>query len=232
MNDMTTKVQQRAAVFWTGGKDSALALTRVREAGLPVAALVTFAPEDARFRAHPLPVLAAQALSLGIVHRVVTLRLPYERAYIEAFEGLLAKGFTHLVTGDIDLVEGLPNWVRQCASGLPLEVVTPLWNEDRESLLVELERRRFRVVFSCVRPPVPALLCGRELDDDAKRLLRECGADLCGENGEYHTLVLDAPGFRWSLSLDATPVTGEDQLTTLDVRGVRTCPPTPAPTPP
>lgn len=210
----------RAAVLWTGGKDCTLALIRSGEAGLETGALVTFAPPGAAFRAHPLGVLAEQAAALGLPHRVVPIEAPYDVAYRRAFEALFAEGFTHLVTGDIDRVAGMPNWVRQCARGLGVEVVTPLWGGERGALLADVARRGLRAVISCVRPPLPPELCGRALDEDALRDIRAAGADLCGENGEYHTLVLDGPGFRWPLTLDATASTASDGLTTLAVRNV------------
>ncbi len=217
---MTTRTPGRAAVLWTGGKDCALALATVREAGLDVAALVTCAPESAEFRAHPLQVLAAQAASLGIPHRVVVIEAPYDASYRQAFARLVGEGFTHLVTGDIDRVASMPNWVRECAAGLDIDVLTPLWTRDRRELLDELRRRGFRVVISCIRPPVPAALCGRPLDPAAIDAIGASGADLCGENGEYHTLVLDGPGFARPVALDGVPVTGADGLTTLAVRSV------------
>jgi diphthine-ammonia ligase len=213
-----------AVILWTGGKDSALALDEARRAGLAVSALATFAPPGAAFRAHPIPVMKAQARALGLPHLVLALEPPLDAAYHRAFGDLAAAGATHLVTGDIDLVDGRPNWVRERAAGLPLEVVTPLWGREREALLALLDARGFRAVFSCVRPPLPAHLCGRPLDAAAVEVIRAAGADLCGENGEYHTLVLDGPGFAHPLELDAAPVTGQDGLTTLAVRDVRTTP--------
>lgn len=217
---MITRTTGRAAVLWTGGKDCALALALVRDAGMHVDVLVTLAPPGAAFRAHPLPVLAAQAVSLGVPHRVIEIEPPYDAAYRRAFERLGAEGFTHLVTGDIDRVEAMPNWVRQCAAGLDVEVLTPLWSRNREELLDEVRRRGFHVVISCVRPPLPSSLCGRPLDAAAIDVIRAAGADLCGENGEYHTLVLDGPGFARPVVLDGEPVTGADGLTTLAVRSV------------
>jgi diphthine-ammonia ligase len=186
---------------------------------LPVTDLVTFAPPNGSFRAHPLMVMRAQAAALRIPHRVIEIAEPYEAGYFLAFEALAAEGVTHVITGDIDRVDGRPNWVRERCAGLPIEVVTPLWDRDRASILEELRARGFRVVISCVRPPLPASLCGQFLDD-ALPAIRASGADLCGENGEYHTLVVDGPGFARPITLDAAPVTGEDGLTTLSVRGV------------
>ena len=108
--------------------------------GVPVGALVTFVP-DAAFRAHPRPVLAGQAASRGLAHHIVPIEEPYETSCRHAFEDLIAGCFTRFVTGDIDRVAGMPNRVRQCAEGLDVEVVTPLWGRDREGASIAWSRR-------------------------------------------------------------------------------------------
>ena len=42
---------------------------------------------------------------------------------------------------------------------------------------------------------LPRSLLGRVLDEDVLAEMERCGIDLCGENGEYHTLVVDGPVF-------------------------------------
>lgn len=210
----------RVAVLWTGGKDCALALDSVRRSGAEIE-LVTFAPPGAAFRAHPPPVLGEQASALSLPWRVVEVTAPYEDGYVRALRRLVDEGVRRVVTGDIDRVDGRPNWIRERAAGLPLAVATPLWGRDRESLLADLSARGFVAVVSCTRPPLAPSLCGRVLDAAALDEIRRAGADLSGENGEYHTLVVDGPGFAWPLVLDAAPTTGDDGLTTLAVRAVR-----------
>jgi diphthine-ammonia ligase len=206
----------RAVVLWTGGKDSALALDIARRSGLDVVSLVTFAPRDAHFRAHPLPIMAAQAASLGLPHQVVAIDAPYDASYRRAFEALAADGVTHVVTGDIDRVDGRPNWVRERAAGLPLEVVTPLWDRERGDILSELAARGFRAVVSCVRDPLPPALCGRPLDDAALTAIRASGPDPCAAYGAEHTVVHEGPRVAHPLALEhGAPVTGDDGLTTL-----------------
>jgi len=207
----------RALVLWTGGKDGFLALLEARRRGLPIAGLVSLAPRRGSFRAHPLRVQKAQARALALPHRTLRLDPPFDRAYRAAFRALAGEGATHLVTGDIDLVDGRPNWVRACAAGLPLEVVTPLWNRPREELLRTLLDAGIHAVFSCVRPPLPPSLCGRRLTARTLEVVRRSGADLSGENGEYHTMVLDGPGFARRIRVGRDRRTGRDGLTTLRI---------------
>ncbi|MEQ8207052.1 MAG: hypothetical protein RIA65_12805, partial [Woeseia sp.] len=80
--------QQRVAILWTGGKDSALALSRTIASGAHVVCLATFAPPDALFRAHPLDVMRLQASALNLPHVVLPVSAPYERGYELGLEQL------------------------------------------------------------------------------------------------------------------------------------------------
>jgi diphthine-ammonia ligase len=193
-----------ALMLWTGGKDSALAMWK---ADMDMKALVTFAPPKAEFQAHPIPVMKLQAEALGLPHRTATVREPYKESYVEAIRALTKEyGADTLITGDIDLVDGYPNWIRECAEPIGVKVLTPLWGIDRENLLQELIAAGFDAVISYVKtPPMTADWIGRHLDKaaiaDLKKLKAEQGIDITGENGEYHTIVLDGPTFKKKIKL-------------------------------
>ncbi len=117
-----------------------------------------------------------------------------------------------MVTGDIAEVAGCGNWVRSTAEPEGLHLVRPLWHRPRSQLLGELRRRRFRVVVSYVEAArLPVRWVGRSLDArlvaELLRATRSRGVDASGENGEFHTWVLDGPGFRGSIPLRARPPT-------------------------
>ncbi len=196
---MSPARRPRAAVLWTGGKDSCLAWLRVRER-LDVACFATFVPVPARpFRAHPLEVMRAQAAAAGVPHRELPAGEPVAESYERRIEELAAEGIEVLVTGDLDRVAGHPNWIVERAAGRA-RVERPLWDADREAVLRELLERRVRAVISLAPAGgVAAPFVGRELDaalvDELLALHGSGGFDACGENGEYHTCVVDAPGF-------------------------------------
>lgn len=186
----------RAAVLWTGGKDCALALHEVRNK-VDVACLATFVPENASFKAHPLSLMKKQAAAMRLPHAKLRVVAPYERGYENALVRLRARyGIDALVTGDIDRVAGHPNWIRERAEPLGLKVLTPLWGRSRKALLERHWRAGFKARISYVNPPLGREWIGRLLDRRAVRELgRIEGVDLCGENGEYHTMVVSGPGF-------------------------------------
>jgi uncharacterized protein (TIGR00290 family) len=202
---------RNAAVLWTGGKDSALAHYEAVRAGFHVTRLATFAPPSARFLAHPIEVMAAQAEALGLPHTIIEIAEPYAERYEAAIRSL--RDDYHigvLVTGDIDLVGGEPNWVRERAASTGVEVVTPLWDCDRTGLLRRLLSAGFTLVFSCVKHAWlgPEWL-GREITWETLGELRTIsaatGLDLCGENGEFHSLTLNGPLFRHPIHLTWSP---------------------------
>ncbi len=217
--------QVRAAILWSGGKDCGLAMHEAAAGGLDARLLVTFAPPKAAFLAHPLAVIQAQAKAIGIPHRLVEVVEPYEESYRRAIRALRDEGFGTLVTGDISEVAGLSNWISQCSRGTGIDVVMPLWHRDRRELLTRLIDAGFKAIMSCVKEPWFTIdWLGRAIDrpclEDLTRLAAVNGVDLCGENGEYHSLLLDGPMFRQAISITADKVAAPGGLMHLGVREI------------
>jgi uncharacterized protein (TIGR00290 family) len=192
---------QNAAMLWTGGKDSALALYEAGQEGYGIRCLVTFAPPEPDFLAHPLSFIKMQARALALPHHVLTVNPPFEKSYEAGLRRLRDEmGITCVITGDIAEVDGNPNWIRERSRPAGMSVHTPLWGRDRRKLLQQLLDNGFKVLFSCVNTRrLDKSWAGRELNESAiaeLRIIREqTGLDLCGEEGEYHTLVVDGPQF-------------------------------------
>ena len=76
-----TSPTTNAAVLWTGGKDSALALHEARQAGCRVRGLVTFAPPEPDFLAHPIAFMKLQAAALALPHWLWPVHEPFHESY-------------------------------------------------------------------------------------------------------------------------------------------------------
>ena len=215
---------QNAAVLWTGGKDSALALHEAGRNGCRVCGLVTFAPPEPDFLAHPLPFLKLQAQALVLPHHVLSITGPSEAGYETALRKLRDEmGVEAVITGDIAEVAGSPNWIRERCRPLGMAVHTPLWGRDRLTLLGQLIGQGFRVRFSCVKTRwLDESWVGRELDDGAVAELIQVrernGLDLCGEEGEYHTLVTDGPNFMRRIEVRSAVTCPRDSLAHWKIR--------------
>lgn len=196
------------AVSWSGGKDCALAMWRVwREHGPPAALVSTYVDDGTRSRAHDLrpDVLAAQAAAIGVPAVAVATSLP---DYAANFGAALARlrdeqGVTAAVFGDIEL-EAHRAWFRRLCADIGLECLHPIWAEPCEALLDEFLAAGFVTRLVAVQDGTlaPELL-GRAIDASLLAEFRRAGIDLCGENGEYHSVVTDGPCFARPLALRA-----------------------------
>ncbi len=208
----------RVILLWSGGKDAMLALCHARDAGHQVVALATFAPPEPRFLAHPLLLVRRQAAALGLPHLLVTIEAPFEQSYETALSRLQQEwNLDGVVAGDIDSVGGAPNWIRERSQPLGLAVHTPLWQQSRQTLLADMLARGIVAHLSCVDTRVLAPeWAGRSLNaatlSDLQQLAERQEFDACGEQGEYHTMVTDGPGFAAPLRLDGWQVARQDHL--------------------
>ena len=222
---------QSAAILWTGGKDCSLALYEASRNGYAIRCLVTFAPRDPQFLAHPPLFLQKQAEALGLPHHMVSISKPFDKSYEAALRGMREEmGIETVITGDIAEVGGNPNWIRERSRPAGLNVHTPLWGRDRLVLLQQLLAAGFKVIFSCVNTRwFPSGWVGRRLDQSAIRDLRalqdRTGLDLCGEEGEYHTLVTDGPSFSRPIRIGSCSTQTMDMLAYLQVLGLELGPP-------
>lgn len=193
----------RAAISWSAGKDSCLALLMARESGLDVTTYLTMQDPDGLSKSHALPsgLIEAQVRALGGRWLpVATSSADYAVVFAAALDGLRADSHTHLVFGDIDL-QAHRDWLEPMCRRAGLVPVFPLWLMDRSAVARAIVRRgiRARVVAVDTRW-LDASHCGIDYDD---AFLARLPADVCpcGEGGEFHTFVWDAPGFDRALQL-------------------------------
>jgi uncharacterized protein (TIGR00290 family) len=195
----------RAAISWSAGKDSCLALLRAREAGLDVRTFLTMCDTDGTSKSHALPsaLVAAQVAALGGTW-LPALVAPgdYGHAFVAALQALKAGGHSHMVFGDIDL-QAHRDWLEPMCERAGLQAVFPLWGEPRAALAGEIVRRGIRARLVCIdTAKLDASFCGAEYD--AALLARlPAGVCPCGEEGEFHTFVWGGPGFAAPLKLGA-----------------------------
>ncbi len=196
----------KAAVLWTGGKDSALAF-QVSLNLHDIRRLVCFVPADNRqFLAHPTELMALQARKIGTPIEFVPISEPYPLSYRQQIEAIRDTGIEVLITGDISTVGGMPNWIDEVAEGL-VEVHKPLWELDRHAILDMLISNKFKVVCSLAyKKHFQQTIVGRYLDAERISELKQLPIDACGEQGEYHTWVLDAPFFKAPVQLKGTRI--------------------------
>jgi diphthine-ammonia ligase len=203
--NLTDVVGSRLFCSWSGGKDAYLALQRTVAAGGRPEVLLCMAHEDGlRSRGHglPLSLLDSQAAALGM--RLVTRATTwddYEATFIAALRDLRESGLQGGVFGDIDL-EPHREWVKRVCATAGLACHLPLWLEPRLPLIEELLAGGVRATIVAVDARrLDARFVGLELTRDLVAELEALGVDACGEEGEFHTFVTEAPLFSSPVAL-------------------------------
>lgn len=199
-----SETKEKVFISWSAGKDCYLALLKACESGLDPRALVTFVSEAGHSMAHGLPqeILSRQAQALGIPSiRVPVTWQGYEKGFQQVTEKLRQKGFTGGVFGDINLVAHR-QWVENACSRAGMNSYLPLWGMAEEAVVAELLQREARLLIVAIRADlVNKKWLGCFLNEEFIRELKESGLSPCGENGEYHTLVVDGPLFKQKLEI-------------------------------
>ena len=193
----------RAAISWSAGKDSCLAWLRAREQGLDVQTFLTMCEPDGTSKSHALEpaLIAAQVRAMGGTWRQACVPAgEYARVFDAELAQLVATGHTHLVFGDIDLAAHR-DWLEPACARAGLVAVFPLWGIARADVARLILAQGIRARLVCVDTRwLDASFCGRDYD---AALLAQLPAGVCpcGEGGEFHTFVFDAPGFDHALVL-------------------------------
>lgn len=186
-----------------------MALYEAARNGCHVECLVTFTPPKPNFVAHPLAFIKLQARALGLRHTVLVVDPPYEKGYEIGLRRLREEmRISTVVTGDIGEVGKYPNWIHDRCRAVGMEARFPLWGRDRKLLLQQLLARGFKAYISCVKgPSLTQEWVGRRLEKstiaELENLCERIGMDLCGEQGEYHTLVTDGPAFAREIAIES-----------------------------
>lgn len=217
--------RRRAVVSWSSGKDAAWALHLVRQQGLleTVGLLTSINAEFQRVSMHGVrrELLEQQARAAGLPLLTVELPWPcsneeYERRMGLACARLRAEGVEVVVFGDIFLADVRQYRERQLA-GTGIEPLFPLWGRGTRELALDMLAGGMRARISCLDPArVSRCFAGAEFTADLVRSL-PASVDPCGENGEFHTFVFDAPVFAHALDVAAGDVVERDGFVYADL---------------
>jgi uncharacterized protein (TIGR00290 family) len=184
--------------------------------------LVTMLTEDGvRSRSHGLhrSVLEAQSDALGVSIRFVGATwADYERGFSELVREAVEVGASTGIFGDIDIA-GHREWVEGVCERRGATACLPLWGRDRAEVVNDLLTAGFKAVVVAVRDQVlPESLLGRVIDEEVLGEISAAGADPAGEQGEYHSLVVDGPIFSHPLEVEFGEVRLADGVLFRDVR--------------
>ena len=185
----------KKAVFnWSGGKDSALALQKVLEEKEfeIISLLTTMREETSKSSMHeiPLQILERQAESIGIpLHPVAssTVLKNYEEKMAGAVHHFKELGVTYFIFGDIFLSD-VKAYRESKLHPLGIEVVEPLWEKSSQEVIDDFLQSGIKSKIIVTQADLlDESFIGKDLDINLVNSFPK-NIDVCGENGEYHTL--------------------------------------------
>ena len=193
---------------WSGGKDSCYALMQAIEQGYKPKVLLNVLNETGKIsRSHGIPqkILEEQAIAARLpVHLISSSWQEYEVKLVGALQRLAKEyNLQYAVFGDIDL-QAHREWEEKVCKRAGLQAILPLWKQDRRQLVHSmLESGIETIIVSCNEAMGESFL-GKTVTPALVDELEQLGIDACGENGEYHTLVLNCPLFAHRLDVKVT----------------------------
>ena len=201
---------------WSGGKDSCLACYKTIKEGYPIRYLLNFISNQyKRCCFHGIEAnlihLQAELIGIPLIQKEVSPDMEkYETEFKAAVSELKKKGIEGMVFGDIYLEEHR-DWVERVCHDLEIVPIEPLWNNSSLRTAEEFIDVGFKaIVVSCKADLFGKDFVGRYVDKDFLQELNSRNICPCGENGEFHTFVIDGPMFKRGIQiLESEPVLKE-----------------------
>ena len=218
-------MRRKILLSWSSGKDSAWAWKLLsQQAGVEIAALVTTFNQAAdRVAMHAVrrALVEEQAARLGAPLWQVELPWPcsnteYEQIMRGVLERARAEGIDAVAFGDLFLQDIRAYREKQLAD-TGLEPLFPVWALPTAQLARDMIAGGVKAKITCVDPKkLDRSFAGCDFDLALLDRL-PAAVDPCGENGEFHTFVYDAPGFSRPIPVRTGEIVERDGFVFADV---------------
>ncbi|CED72569.1 putative uncharacterized protein [Aliivibrio wodanis] len=214
-------MKKKVIISWSSGKDSTLTLIYLlNNPEYDVVGLyTTHVANEVPFQVTPISVVQMQADLTDLP--LITIELPtvfpanneYQRLVVEGFKECGIE-FNAVAFGDM-FCNGIVEYRKSYIEEAGWECVFPLVGQSSNELAKE--------IISCGIRTILVTTDGTQLDNNfcgkeyTINLLSELPkqVDPCGENGEFHTLVIEAPCFNGSIELFSTTIDEQERFTHL-----------------
>lgn len=197
---------KKAAVLYSGGKDSTMAAYKAQEHGFEVEYLVSMISENPEsYMYHSVNIhlteLSAEAMGKPLIKAYTKGEKELELMDLKQVLGdLKSKGVDAIFTGAL-ASEYQKSRIDKLCDSFNLKSCAPLWHRDPYNYMLELIELDFEVIIVSVSAMgLDESWLGRkvtsELLDELLEVHEKYGVHLAFEGGEAETLVLDCPLFQ------------------------------------
>jgi uncharacterized protein (TIGR00290 family) len=152
----------------------------------------------------------AEAMGISVYHRRASWNT-YEGEFKKALAFFKQKGVEGGIFGDLHVNEHR-EWLKRVCAQPGVIPLLPLWGIAGKDLLGQFIEAGFEAVVIAVKDGLLGTeWLGRRIDQQFMNEMEKEASDICGENGEYHTLIVDGPVFKKKIAIrDTRLVTSKD----------------------
>lgn len=185
------------------GKDSTLALHKMISKGhTPVGLIVIVNEDENRSFFHGVDENLLKRYSKALSIPLILCKTKGENYHLAMEEGLkkaISMGAEIVCFGDLDIDENR-KWSEERCKNVGILAEFPLWQKERKENVYEIIDLGYKCVIKNLNKNLlPKDLLGKIIDLDVIKVMEKSNIDICGENGEYHTIVVDGPIFKTPL---------------------------------
>ncbi len=224
------EMKKRTLISWSTGKDSAWAFYQLKDQSEYdlVGLFCTINKEFSRTAMHAVRVelLQMQASSMGLPLDIVEIPHPcsnaeYERIMEDFVAVAKSRNIECFAFGDLFLQE-IRDYRIEKFKDTGITPIFPLWHQATDKLALEMINGGLRAVITCIDPKqLSDNFVGQEYDQAFLNALPE-NVDPCGENGEFHSFVYDAPMFNKKINISVEEKVERDGFVFVDVKAIDT----------
>ena len=219
-------MKKQTLMSWSTGKDSAWAYHQLLQQGehdiTGLFCTINKAFQRTAMHGVRVELLKSQAQRLGQPLDIIEIPWPcsnndYERIMSHYIDSVKQRGIKCFAFGDLFL-QDIRDYRTDKLQGTGIEPVFPLWQRPTDKLAREMIDGGLRTTITCIDPAkLDNSFAGRSFDDDFLHDLPD-HIDPCGENGEFHSFVHDAPAFDQPINIKVGDVVERDGFVFADVR--------------
>jgi uncharacterized protein (TIGR00290 family) len=107
-----------------------------------------------------------------------------------------------MIFGDIDL-QAHRDWEEMVCTKAGIRASLPLWQKDHQQLIYDMLQAGIETMIVSCNTVLGEHFLGQIITESLISELEDRGVDVCGENGEFHTLVINCPMFKNKIDLPA-----------------------------
>lgn len=205
-------LHKKVGALISTGKDSLFAMYKMLHKGYDISCLMTIkSKNDDSYMFHTPTIDLAKDISKSVGIPIIFEETTGEKELeLEDLEKLISKAITEyeiegIISGAV-ASEYQRKRIQDICDKLGIKSYTPLWGKDQNKLLHEMINKNFKIMITkTAAEGLGKEWVGRIIDKDSikelEKVVDKYKISIMGEGGEYETLVLNSPMYKFEIKI-------------------------------